>query len=82
MKIISKAEAAALLDVSPATLDRLTAKGQISVYRIGGRLKYREDEIQDYFDGQRIRRVMPAPTRRPRAGINEPVRYVPGMKIF
>lgn len=82
MKIISKAEAAALLDVSPATLDRLTAKGQIAAYRIGGRWKYREDEIQAYFDGQRVECALPTPTRRPRAGINERVKYAPGMKII
>lgn len=71
------------MGVSPATLDRLTAAGQIPAYKIGGRRKYREEEIQAYFNSQRLRHApQVTQTTRHKGRRNEPDKYVPKMKII
>lgn len=79
-KLISKAEAAEMLGVSPKTLERLAAAGKVPMYRIGGNCKFFEGEIMNYIRGSRVAPSVPAPKRRGRPTTGR--EYVPGMKIF
>ena len=85
-RFISKAEAAELLGISPATLDRLAAAGEGPKYKIGGQGRYYEAELISYAKAQRVvpvTAVVTPPARRTaRAAKNAPRRgYVPGMKV-
>ena len=53
-RFIGKAEAAELLGISPATLDRLAAAGEVPKYKIGGQCRYYEAELISYAKAQRV----------------------------
>lgn len=78
-KLISKAEAAEMLGVSPQTLVRLADAGKVPMYRIGGNCKFLESEILNYIRGARVAPSIPTPKRRERAVTGR--EYVPGMKV-
>lgn len=85
-RFIGKAEAAELLGISPATLDRLAAAGEVPKYKIGGQCRYYEAELISYAKAQRVVPVVavvtPPARRTARAGKIAPRRgYVPGMKV-
>jgi excisionase family DNA binding protein len=51
-KSLSKDKAAEILGVSRATIDRLRKKGLPS-YKIGGLIKFDEDEVKEWFKKQK-----------------------------
>ena len=48
-KMLSVKEVLDLLGVSRTTLYNLTKKGEIPSYQIGGSVKYKQSEIDDYI---------------------------------
>lgn len=87
-KLLKKAATAEMLGISPATLDRIAARGELPMYRIGGQCMFMESEIVNYIRGQRVAPVTcvaaAAPQRKPRgAAKTQQTRraYIPGMKV-
>lgn len=79
-KLISKAEAAEMLGVSPKTLERLAAAGKVPMYRIGGNCKFFEGDILDYIRAARVAPAAPEPKRGKKTA-TQPAKYVRGMAI-
>lgn len=50
-KAVSRQEAAAMYGVSEATLRRAEAAGTLRGKTIGGRRRYRVEDLEDWFDG-------------------------------
>jgi excisionase family DNA binding protein len=48
--LLSESEAASLLRMHRITLLRLRKRGQISHYRVGGRIRYTPEHIQDFLE--------------------------------
>jgi len=46
-KLLSRREAAELLDVSLPTLGEYTKTGKVKGYRLGGKIKYKQSELLD-----------------------------------
>lgn len=44
-KLLSRQEAAILIDVSLPTLNEYTKSGKVKGYRLGGKVKYKESEL-------------------------------------
>lgn len=57
-KLLTKKEAAALLDVSVSTLERIAARREIGYYMIGSRMRFEKSDVENYL--QRVR-TTPAP---------------------
>jgi excisionase family DNA binding protein len=55
MKLLTKREAADILNVSERTLDRLRATGQIRVVRVRGAVRLSTAEIEKFIAKQTIR---------------------------
>ncbi len=85
-KLISKEEAAKLLDVSIGTLRRICDDGELPVYKIRGQLKYKVEDIERYVAGQLrpVCRTVYA-QRQPRTKAKNAgaggCGYYPGMKV-
>ena len=50
--LISKKKAAAALDVSERTIDRLRGRGEIRFVRIGGQIRIVEASVESYVQNQ------------------------------
>jgi len=55
-------EVAKHLGVSRDSVYRLAGK-VIPCYRVGGAVRFRPEEVEEYIEAQRVRRVAPAPTK-------------------
>jgi excisionase family DNA binding protein len=65
-QLLRKAEAARLLDVSPSTLDRLRARGEIAWVGVGGSVRFSRAALEDYVK-RAERPVRPPQEPEPRA---------------
>lgn len=81
-KLISKAAAAEMLDVSLKTLERIAASGEIPMYRIGGNCKFYERDIVCYIRQRRVRMPVLTDTPKRKKKAAEPVKYVQGMAVI
>lgn len=54
-KLISKAAAAEMLDVSIDTLDRLVRRGELPMYRISGSARFLESELLQFVYSNQVR---------------------------
>lgn len=85
-KLMSKRDVCEVLQISPATLDRLVARGEIKAFKLSGSVRFLPTEIQDYvrrciraaetpavtvIHGRKRQKAAPAPERI----------YIPGMKV-
>lgn len=83
---MSKRDVCEVLQISPATLDRLVARGEIKAFKLSGSVRFLPTEIQDYvrrciraseppavtvIPGRKRKKPAPAPDRN----------YIPGMKV-
>ena len=49
-KLLSKKDVAKLFNCSIRTIERLRNKGELTAYKIGGRILFKEIEIQEYLE--------------------------------
>ena len=70
--MLDKKQAAARLGVTVPTLDG-SLKSKIPRYKIGGSIRFREEEIDAYIDSCRVEVYQPLEIGR--------LKYVPGMKV-
>lgn len=81
--MMTKSDVCARLSISPSTLTRLVACGDIPQYKIGGQCRFEEADIEAYL--RRSRFVPAAPVKEKRK-VGRPKKtagfvYVPGMKV-
>ena len=85
-KLMSKRDVCEVLQISPATLDRLVARSEIKAFKLSGSVRFLPTEVQDY-----VRRciraaetpavtVIPGRKRQKPAPAPERI-YIPGMKV-
>lgn len=85
-KLMTKTDVCEVLQISPATLDRLVARGEIKAFKLSGSVRFLPTEVQDY-----VRRciraaetpavtVIPGRKRQKPAPAPERI-YIPGMKV-
>ena len=87
--LLKKSEAAEILHVSEATVERLIAGGQLPAYRIAKAVtRISEADVYDYLESRRVKAARlqgrPASIKdvKRRQRISElPCPYVPGMKV-
>lgn len=70
--MLDKKQAAARLGVTVHTLDG-ALKGKIPRYKIGGSIRFKEEDVDAYIDSCRIEVYQPLEIGR--------FKYVPGMKV-
>lgn len=85
-KLMTKADVCEVLQISPATLDRLVGRGEIAAFKLSGSVRFLPTEVTAYvrrcvaaaeapavavITGRKRQKAMPAPDRV----------YVPGMKV-
>lgn len=70
--MLDKVQTAAKLDVKISTLDG-ALKNKIPRYKIGGSIRFKEEEVDAYIDSCRIEVRQPLEIGR--------FKYVPGMKV-
>ena len=91
-RLLTKTEVCELLQISRPTLDRIVAAGEIEVLRIGGQVRFSQQELLCYLGhgGEaktpaKRRAVKKEPAKRgtPKGSKNhKPVQdYYPGMKV-
>ena len=91
-KLLTKTEVCELLQISRPTLDRIVAAGEIEVLRIGGQVRFSQQELLRYLGRCREQKAParlvdvkkePARRGRPRGSkTHKPVQeYYPGMKV-
>jgi len=91
-KLLTKAEVCEALQISRATLDRIVAAGEIETLRIGGQVRFSQQELLCYLGRCResktpakliVVKKEPAKRGRPKGSKNhKPVQdYYPGMKV-
>ena len=51
------------LNVSISTVRRLIRDQKLPAYRVGGRLRFKSEEVTAYIDAQRVGRPAPEPYR-------------------
>ncbi len=51
--LLTRRAAAALLAVSPATIDRLVKDGQLPAVRIGGSVRFELNDLEAFIDRQK-----------------------------
>ena len=84
-KLMTKTDVCEYLQISPATLDRLVARGEIKAFKISGSVRFLPSEVQAYV--QRCIRAAEAPavtviSRKRQKAMPAPDRvYIPGMKV-
>ena len=85
-KLMTKTDVCEVLQISPATLDRLVARGEIKAFKLSGSVRFLPTEIQDYV--RRCIRAAEAPAvtvipgRKRQKPAPAPERiYIPGMKV-
>lgn len=49
-KLLKKKDVCAILDISPATLDRKVKNGELERVKIGNLVKFRPEAVQKYID--------------------------------
>ena len=84
-KLISKNEVCDALGIGKSTLDRLMAAGEITYYKVGGSVRFREADVEAYVRRGLVParpKACPAPgagkgRNRAPAGCG----YYPGMKV-
>lgn len=54
LKLYDKHKAAEILDVSLSTIDNLRRSGDLNSLSVGGRIKFRKDDIQRYIESKII----------------------------
>jgi excisionase family DNA binding protein len=54
MTLLRKAEVAARLKVSPRTVERLRARGELPALRLGRRVRFKEEDVETYIDARRL----------------------------
>jgi excisionase family DNA binding protein len=52
--LLGRPAAAAYLDIKPDTLKKWTARRRIAFVRIGGRIKYRRDDLDAFIAANRV----------------------------
>lgn len=78
MNLLDKSGVCSLLGISPATLNRIMARGEISYTKAGSRIRFTENDVQMYLDRNKV----PAIVRRTGIGrSSQPRQYIPGMKV-
>lgn len=86
-KLMTKGDVCEVLQISPATLDRLVARGEIAAFKLSGSVRFLPTEIRDY-----VRRcvcaaetpavtVIPGRKRQKKAAAAPDRIYIPGMKV-
>lgn len=55
-KLLRKGEVVDFLDVSPRSIDRIVARGEIETVRVGGALRFTPAGLQRYVEKQTARR--------------------------
>ena len=89
IELLTKAEAAEILHVSDATVERLIAGGQLPVYRIARAVtRIDKGDVYEYLESRRVkaanlrqtRIVGPKDLRRQKRLDDMPSGYYPGMK--
>ena len=53
-QLLSRAEAAEYLHIGVRTLDRLTASNKVSFVRIGGKVVFVTDDLDDFIERNRV----------------------------
>ncbi len=51
-RLLTKSEVAALLNVSERTVDRMISAGKIRTVRAGDRVRFRQQDVDDYLAGE------------------------------
>ncbi len=77
MRLITAKEAAAMMSISVCTVLRLADKGEFPQYKIGGSLRYNEEEILAYIKNSATPIVEPCTKKDQKQDFH----YVPGMKL-
>ena len=54
VRLLTAAEVAAMLNVSPATVLDWHEQGKLPSYKLGKAVRFREDEIVAWLEGQRV----------------------------
>src|SRR5262245_20906925 len=54
MTLLTKAEVAARLKVSPRTVERLRARGDLPAFQLGRRVRFKEEDVETYIDARRL----------------------------
>lgn len=70
--MLDKKQAAVRLGVTVSTLDG-SLKSKIPRYKIGGSIRFKEDEVDAYIESCRVKTYQPLDIGR--------FKYVPGMKV-
>ena len=52
-QLLTKAEIAGMLAVSPRTVDRLRTSGELRAIRVRGRVRFRPEDLAAYIDAQK-----------------------------
>lgn len=84
--LVSKAEAAEMLNISIQTLARIVADGDLPMYKIRGTCKFDREDIDAYIRGcrQQAVKVIRVPRAKGRAAegvCSAGDTYYPGMKV-
>lgn len=57
-KLVTKAEACQYLGISVDTIDRIIKRGELSAYRVSGRIRISEEAIQDYLQANPVGKIL------------------------
>lgn len=84
-KLMTKSDVCEVLQISPATLDRLVARGEIAAFKLSGSVRFLPSEVQAYVRRCVAAAEAPAVTvisRKRQKAMPAPDRvYIPGMKV-
>ena len=84
-KLMTRAEVCEILVISDHTLRRIIAAGELRAVRVGGRLRFEQQEVEHYIERSTYRPVRPpvipvTQMPQPRRTIGNSG-YYPGMKV-
>ena len=85
-RLMTKADVCEVLQISPATLDRLVARGEIAAFKLSGSVRFLPTEVSAYVRRCVAAAEAPAVTvitgrKRQKAPIAPDRVYIPGMKV-
>ncbi len=55
IQLLSKTQAATWLDISVQTLDRLIDRGEVSTIRVGRRVRFTPEQLNEYLQRSTVR---------------------------
>jgi excisionase family DNA binding protein len=65
MRVLTIDEVCSRLNVSISTVRRLNRDAKLPAYRVGGRLRFKPEELAAYVDSQRVATAIPERDTQP-----------------